>query len=45
MYEDKLIEWFYEKLFNCFVINADGNIKYLVYDKQFVRDYKICNVL
>ena len=43
MVKDKLREWFYEKLFNCYRVKhkTDPNVKFLVYDKQFIRDCKL----
>ena len=47
MNKDELREWFYEKLFNCYKVKhkTDPDIKYLVYDKQFIRDCKLSSVL
>ena len=47
MNKDQLKEWFYEKLFNCYVVKhkTEEHIKYLVYDKQFIRDCKLSEVL
>ena len=47
MNKDELREWFYEKLFNCYKVKHKKNpdIKYLVYDKQFIRDCKMSNLL
>ena len=49
MNKDELREWFYEKLFNCYVVKhkhkTEEHIKYLVYDKQFIRDCKLSDVL
>ena len=47
MVKDKLREWFYEKLFNCYRVKhkTDPNVKFLVYDKQFIRDCKLSGVL
>ena len=47
MNKQELQEWFYEKLFNCYWVKhkTDPNIKYLVYDKQFIRDCKLSSVL
>ena len=47
MNKDELREWFYEKLFNCYRVKhkTDTNIRYWVYDKQFIRDCKLSGVL
>ena len=47
MNKDELREWFYEKLFNCYKVKHKTNpdIKYFIYDKQFIRDCKLSGVL
>ena len=47
MTKQELQEWFYKKMFNCYRVKhkTDPNIKYWVYDKQFIRDCKLSGVL
>ena len=47
MNKDELREWFYEKLFNCYYVNhkTKDDVKYLVYDKQFIRDCKLSSLV
>ena len=47
MTKQELQEWFYEKLFNCYCAKhkSNPNIKFLVYDKQFIRDCKLSSLI
>ena len=47
MTKQELQEWFYEKLFNCYWVKHKTNpdVKFLIYDKQFIRDCRISGVL
>ena len=47
MTKQELQEWLYEKLFNCYRVKhkTDPNIKYWVYDKQFIRDCKLSSLI
>ena len=47
MTKQELQEWLYEKLFNCYWVKHKTNpdVKFLIYDKQFIRDCKLSSVL
>ena len=47
MDKKELEEWFYEKLFNCYVCtyNINTNTKFLVYNKEYIRDPGIVSLV
>ena len=47
MTKQELQIWFYEKMFNCYRVKhkTDSDIRYWIYDKQFIRDCKLSGLV